>query len=107
MTEGRALETEASLAASLARSELRFRLAFQGSMAPMVFSDREGLFLAVNSAFCKMCGRSEDELIGRDSKQFTYPEDIGLSEEVNRLIRTGEIEEYRYGSDSCIRTDES
>ena len=97
MTEGRALETEASLAASLERSELRFRLAFEGSMAPMVFSDREGLFLAVNSAFCKMCGRSEDELIGRDSKQFTYPEDIGLSEEVNRLIRTGEIDEYRYG----------
>ena len=97
MTEGRALETEASLAASLERSELRFRLAFEGSMAPMVFSDREGLFLAVNSAFCKMCGLSEDELIGRDSKQFTYPEDIGLSEEVNRLIRTGEIDEYRYG----------
>ena len=97
MTEGRALETEASLAASLARSELRFRLAFEGSMAPMVFSDREGLFLEVNSAFCKMCGRSEDELIGRDSKQFTYPEDIGISEEVNRLIKTGEIDEYRYG----------
>ena len=66
-------------------------------MAPMVFSDREGLFLEVNSAFCKMCGRSEDELIGRDSKQFTYPEDIGISEEVNRLIKTGEIDEYRYG----------
>ena len=65
-------------------------------MAPMVFSDREGLFLAVNSAFCKMCGCSEDELIGRDSKQFTHPEDIGISEEVNKLIKTGEIDEYCY-----------
>jgi diguanylate cyclase (GGDEF)-like protein/PAS domain S-box-containing protein len=96
MTEGRALGTKASLAASLARSELRFRLAFEGSMAPMVFSDREGLFLAVNSAFCKMCGCSEDELIGHDSKQFTHPEDIGISEEVNKLIKTGEIDEYCY-----------
>jgi diguanylate cyclase (GGDEF)-like protein/PAS domain S-box-containing protein len=83
--------------ASLANSEQRFRLAFEKSMAPMVFSDRDGLFLAVNSAFCEMCGRSEEELIGRDSKSFTYPEDIGISEKVNGLIKSGEIDEHRYG----------
>ena len=84
-------------ATSWAQSEQRFRLAFEASMAPMVFSDRDGLFLAVNSAFCKMCGRSEQELLGHDSKSFTYPDDIGITEEVYRLIGSGAVDEYRYG----------
>jgi diguanylate cyclase (GGDEF)-like protein/PAS domain S-box-containing protein len=90
-------ESAAALAASLAQSELRFRLAFEGSMAPMVFSDTSGNFLAVNSAFCKMCGRDKEELIGRDSKHFTYPDDVGISEEVYARVRSGEMNEHRYG----------
>ena len=84
------------LAASLAESEQRFRLAFEGSMAPMVFSDRHGGFLAVNAAYCAMTGLSAPDLIGRDSKHFTYPEDVGLSEEAYRMISSGEVDEYRY-----------
>ena len=88
---------ERSIADALAQSEQRFRLAFEGNMAPMVFSDQGGLFLAVNDAFCRMSGRSREELIGQDSKHFTYPEDIGITEEVYRRIKSGEIDEFRYG----------
>ncbi len=82
---------------SLAQREERFRLAFEASMAPMVFSDRDGRFLAVNGAFCRMCGRSEEELLGNDSRAFTYPDDIGITEDVYQLIRSGAVDEYRYG----------
>ena len=82
---------------SLVQREERFRLAFEASMAPMVFSDRDGRFLAVNGAFCRMCGRSEEELLGRDSTAFTYPDDIGITEDVYELIRSGAVDEYRYG----------
>ena len=97
---GAAVETASSdgpRATPWDKSEQRFRLAFEGSMAPMVFSDRDGVFLAVNNAFCRMCGRREDELLGRDSKSFTYPDDVGITEEVYQLIRSGAVDEYRYG----------
>lgn len=96
-TGSHAHHSQTELAASLADSERRFRLAFEGSMAPMVFSDRDGRFLAVNSAFCRMSGRSKDELMGRDSKHFTYPDDIGISEASYDLIQSGQVDEYRYG----------
>jgi diguanylate cyclase (GGDEF)-like protein/PAS domain S-box-containing protein len=78
------------------QSELRFRLAFEGNMAPMVFSDRQGIFLEVNESFCQMSGRTKDELIGRDSKHFTYPEDIGISEEVYGQLTSGKTDQVRY-----------
>jgi len=82
---------------ALAQSEERFRLAFQGNMAPMVFSDRSGRFLAVNDAFCQMSGRTNEELIGNDSKHFTYPDDIGITEDVYKAINSGETDQVRYG----------
>ncbi|MFI5034854.1 MAG: putative bifunctional diguanylate cyclase/phosphodiesterase [Acidimicrobiales bacterium] len=95
--EGHTVAIEAAAAEALAQSEQRFRLAFEGNMAPMVFSDRNGMFLAVNDAFCRMSGRSREELIGNDSKQFTYPEDIGITEDVYRRINSGETDQVRYG----------
>ena len=65
-------------------------------MAPMVFSDRQGIFLEVNESFCQMSGRTKDELIGRDSKHFTYPEDIGISEEVYGQLTSGKTDQVRY-----------
>ena len=97
MAEGHVIEIEAAAAAALAQSEQRFRLAFEGNMAPMVFSDQDGLFLTVNDAFCRMSGRTQEELLGRDSKHFTYPEDIGVTEDVYRRIKSGEMDQDRYG----------
>jgi diguanylate cyclase (GGDEF)-like protein/PAS domain S-box-containing protein len=89
-------EIEAAVAAAVAQSEQRFRLAFEGNMAPMVFSSSDGIFLEVNESYCQMCGRTREELIGRDSKHFTYPEDVGISEEVNKRIMSGETDQVRY-----------
>lgn len=94
--EGHSLVLEEAVAAAIAQSEQRFRLAFEGNMAPMVFSSNEDLLLEVNESFCQMSGRTRSELIGRDSKHFTYPEDIGISEEVNRQLTSGEVDQVRF-----------
>ena len=95
--ESHTAEIETAAAEALALSEERFRLAFEGNMAPMVFSDPGGMFLAVNDAFCKMSGRTKEELIGNDSKHFTYPEDIGITEDVYQAINSGKTDQVRYG----------
>jgi len=82
--------------AARADVELRFRVAFENNMAPMTFTDADDLIIAANDAFCQMVGFSRDELIGRDSTPFTYPEDVGITEETLHRAITGEIEQERY-----------
>jgi len=94
--ETRAEEIENLAATAMAKSEQRFRLAFEDNMAPMVFTSEKGLLSAVNDAFCEIVGRTREELLGFDSKGFTFPDDIGLTEEVYRRITSGEIDRIRY-----------
>jgi diguanylate cyclase (GGDEF)-like protein/PAS domain S-box-containing protein len=94
--ETRAVEIEKLAAAATAQSEQRFRLAFEDNMAPMVFTSKKGLLFAVNDAFCEIVGRTREELLGFDSKVFTFPDDIGVTEEVYRRITSGEIDRIRY-----------
>jgi diguanylate cyclase (GGDEF)-like protein/PAS domain S-box-containing protein len=77
-------------------SEERFRLAFEANAAPMLFSDLEDRIIAVNNAFCRMIGFSREELLGHDSKQFTYPEDIGITEESLERLMSSEVDQVRY-----------
>ena len=76
--------------------EERFRLAFEDNMAPMLFTDLDDRVIAANDAFCEMIGYSRDEVIGRDSIPFTYPEDVGISEDSHERIARGEAEQARY-----------
>jgi diguanylate cyclase (GGDEF)-like protein/PAS domain S-box-containing protein len=76
--------------------EERFRLAFEDNMAPMIFTDLDDRVIAANDAFCTMIGFERDEILGRDSTPFTYPEDVGITEESHRRVTTGEIGQSRY-----------
>ena len=67
-------------------AEQHFRLAFEDNMAPMVFTDLEDRIIAANDAFCAMIGRTREELIGFDSKPFTYPDDVGITEAFARAV---------------------
>ena len=80
----------------LTDSERRFRLAFEDNMAPMIFTDMEDRIIAANDAFCQMLGYAREELVGDDSKPFTYPDDLGITEETHRRITHGEAEQVRY-----------
>lgn len=77
-------------------AERHFRLAFEDNMAPMMFTDLEDRVIAVNNAFCDLVGRSTSELVGFDSKPFTHPEDVGITEETHEKILRGDIGHVRY-----------
>ena len=62
----------------------------------MVFSDLDDLAIAVNDAFCEMVGFTREELLGKDSLQFTYPGDIGITEGSHARLANDEIDRVRY-----------
>ena len=81
---------------ALSQSEQRFRLAFEDNMSPMIFNDLDDRAIAVNDAFCEMVGFDREEIIGRDSKLFTHPDDVGITEETHQRLLSGEIAQARY-----------
>ncbi len=80
----------------LRTSEQRFRLAFEANAAPMLFTDLEDRVIDVNDAFCRMVGRRREEIVGRETRPFTHPEDATLTREWRRRITAGEVDEARY-----------
>jgi diguanylate cyclase (GGDEF)-like protein/PAS domain S-box-containing protein len=98
MTVGSIRDNSAQRKAEQARAvaERHFRLAFEDNMAPMVFTDLEDCIFAANEAFYKMVGRTPAEIIGFDSKLFTYPDDIGITEGSHERIVRGEVGHVRY-----------
>jgi diguanylate cyclase (GGDEF)-like protein/PAS domain S-box-containing protein len=85
-------------ATELARAEAeeRFRLAFENNMAPMLTSDLFGYLTAANKAFCDMLGMAMEELIGFNTSAYTFPEDMGMTEENLKRLISGEVDEVRY-----------
>lgn len=97
-TVGSIRDNSAQRAAEQARieAEQHFRLAFEDNMAPMVFTDLQDCIIAANDAFCSMIGRTRSELIGFDSKPFTYPDDVGITEASHSRFLQDEIPQVRY-----------
>jgi diguanylate cyclase (GGDEF)-like protein/PAS domain S-box-containing protein len=71
-------------------------LAFEDNMAPMICTDLNDAIIAANNAFCEMVGFTKEELMGHDSKIFTFPEDVGITEESHRRATTGDGAPARY-----------
>ena len=82
--------------AQLQAHEQRFRLAFEDNMAPMICTNLDDQIIAANDAFCQMVGFTKEELLGHDSKLFTFPEDVGITEESHRRATTGDGAPARY-----------
>ncbi|HEV2428028.1 MAG TPA: EAL domain-containing protein [Acidimicrobiales bacterium] len=82
--------------AQIEEVEERFRLAFEDNMAPMLFTGLDDRVFAVNDAFCEMIGYDRDELLGRGSAPFTYPDDVGITEESFRRVQEGQGDQARY-----------
>ncbi|EQD62609.1 PAS fold domain protein, partial [mine drainage metagenome] len=80
----------------LTESEERFRLAFDDNMSPMAVADLEGRLIRVNPAFCEMLGHSEKELVGLHFLEYTHPDDLFITEEANRKLVSGEVDQLRY-----------
>jgi diguanylate cyclase (GGDEF)-like protein/PAS domain S-box-containing protein len=79
-----------------ADAELRFRVAFENNMAPMTFTDADDKIISINDAFCQMVGFTKEELLGCDSTPFTYPDDVGITENTLERLISGEVDQERY-----------
>ncbi len=77
-------------------AEQHFRLAFEDNMAPMVFTDLQDCIIAANDAFCTMMGRTREQLVGFDSKHFTHPDDVGITEASHDRFLHDEIRQVKY-----------
>lgn len=74
----------------LAKSEQRFRNVFDNSGVGMAILFPGKTFSKVNSAFCKMLGYKEHELLRMGFKDITHPDDIDSSFQVkNFLLNSG------------------
>ncbi len=78
------------------QSARQFQLAFENSMAPMTFTDAEDRIIAANPAFCELLGRPLEDFIGRDSRHFTYPTDVGVTEGSLDRVRDHGASRERY-----------
>ncbi len=86
--------TRAQLA--LSESEQRFRIAFEGNMAPMIFTGLNDEVIAVNDAFCQLIGRSREEILTPHWPPYTHPEDLEITEEAHQRLVSGASDQIRY-----------
>ena len=77
-------------------AEQRFRLTFEGNMAPMLFTDLEDEVTAANDAFCQLIGRTREEVLQYHATPFTHPDDLGITAEAHRRLLSGEVDQLRY-----------
>lgn len=53
-----------------------WRCVFDQAAAAMAILDLQGRYLHVNGALCRLLGYRREELVGRDYRDFTHPDDI-------------------------------
>jgi PAS domain S-box-containing protein len=77
-----------------ARGFQAFRDAFLAAPAGIAVADQSGRFLAVNPGLCRMLGYSEAELLGRNVREVTHPDDVAADNRAIRQLASGERHEY-------------
>jgi PAS domain S-box-containing protein len=69
-------------------SERRFSAAFAQAPVGMVLTTPDGHIVEANQAYLDMLGYSREELMTRDSSNFTYPADIEPTRRFYRRFQT-------------------
>jgi diguanylate cyclase (GGDEF)-like protein/PAS domain S-box-containing protein len=80
--------------ASLQESKEQFKSAFEHSAIGMALVGRDGRFLRVNSALCKIVGYSEDQFLRRTFQDITHPDDLQSDLDQLHKLLAGEIPSY-------------
>ncbi|HEX9983909.1 MAG TPA: PAS domain S-box protein [Thermoanaerobaculia bacterium] len=92
----RTLAAQEKAAAALRQSEERFRAAFNHAVIGMVLTDGAGCVIRANRAFEEIVGRSCEELVGRDSVDYTHPDDRSANSSYVRSVETEEVTHATY-----------
>ena len=72
-------------------SEERFRKVFAHAATGMTLQNLDGVFLAVNRAFCEITGYEERDLIGANYRSITHPEDLARNQAGMQELLAGKI----------------
>lgn len=80
---------------TLRESEERFRAAFEEGAVGMALTALDSTLLKVNSAFCRMLGYSEADLVGRSYLEVTHPEDRAANLLGTQQLAAGTISSFR------------
>ncbi|MBY6683234.1 GGDEF domain-containing protein [Rhodococcus sp. BP-316] len=72
-----------------------YQAMFDASTVPMALADEHGLLVLANDAYCRLVGRSWDDIAGQSSRGFTHPDDIAQHRNMEQLAadadRRGEV----------------
>ena len=79
---------------ALRESEERFRGAFENAAVGIALCDIEGHFLRVNQEFCGIVGYTHEELVGKNYKDITHPDDLLSDPERITLLMRGDLPGY-------------
>ncbi|WP_436533221.1 PAS domain S-box protein [Actinoplanes sp. HUAS TT8] len=107
IASGRDITDARAVQEALRRSEEQSRVAFDASPLGMVIADDNGRFVRVNPAFARMIDLPVEDLLGRDYRDFTHPEDLAASRrEVARIVQdqqvVGELEKRFLRDDGTV-----
>jgi diguanylate cyclase (GGDEF)-like protein/PAS domain S-box-containing protein len=75
--------------ARLARSEQRFRSAFDNAPLGVALLDQANRFVRVNHALCRLLGASPEQLVGADHAAFADPADSAIEHEYQHDLLSG------------------
>ena len=90
----RAIQRLSETAASLRRAEALSAIAFEHAAIGKSHVSPEGKYLRINPVLCDIVGYSKDELIERDFKSITHPDDLMVGEDLRAKALRGEIDHY-------------
>ena len=82
-------ERERRRAQAMSRDTQLERAAFDNAPIGAVMASSEGRVQRVNNAFSRMCGYTQDELIGMHFQDLTHPDDHDISAAVNGKVANG------------------
>jgi two-component system, NarL family, sensor histidine kinase UhpB len=75
-------------------SEDRFRINFEQAAVGMAHVGLDGCFLRINQKFCDILGFSREEMVGRDFRVITHPDDLEKSLREVEKLRRGTIDRF-------------
>lgn len=92
---GRDITERVRAEAALRESEERFRSAFECAPIGKALVGKDGRWLQVNPAVCKIFGYSESELLATNFQAITHPDDLETDLNCVRQLLAGEISSYQ------------
>lgn len=82
------------LEAALRESEMRFRRAFEDAAIGMSLGSPDTICLDANAAYCRIVGRSREELIGLHFEVLTHPDDVETYRRQVARLHAGESDAF-------------